>query len=97
MVSSVTVDDALRKKIKKLAAELDTTQGEIVAQAIFLFERTLGYESHTPDPESRKIMREAAIRRKDISWRKKIREALQKPGLNIEDVRISSWGSIDED
>jgi len=96
MPSSVTVDDALRRKIKKLAAELDTTQGEIVSRAIELFEKTLSAESYSPDPEARRLISEAAKRRQDIPWRKKVREALRKPGPHIEDLRISRWSEVVE-
>ena len=97
MPSSVTVDDDLRRKIKKLAAELDTSQGEIVSRAIALFEKEIGFESNTPNPKARKIMRKAAVKRKNISWRKEIRKALKKPGLTVDDVRITSWEALDED
>ncbi len=97
MVSSVTIDDELRRKIKKIAAILDTTQGEVVARAITLFEQQMGNESYAPHPEARNYIQKAALLRQDISWRIKIRNALKKPGPDIDDIRISLWGDLVED
>ncbi len=96
MPSSVTVDDDLRRRIKKLAAELDTSQGEVVAKAITLIERELSIENTQRDPEARKMMQKAALKRKNIPWRQEIRKKLSGPGLGIEDMRIASWKDFDE-
>ncbi len=97
MPSSVTVDDELRRKLKKLAAELDTTQGEIISQAVKLYEKELGKRQYTVIPEARKAIKTAVNSRITLQWRREIRNALQKPGPQIEDLRISTWSEISED
>ena len=97
MPSSVTVDEDLRKKIKKLAAELDTTQGDIISRAIGLYEKEIGMRGYSPNPKAREIIQKAANKRKNIQWRKTIRNALKSPGPLIEDMRISNWGEIPAD
>lgn len=96
MTTSVTIDDELRKKIKKLAAELDTTQGNIVEQAIELLEWKLSTEPDEQDPKAREIIQRAVEKRKDIPWRKKIRKAIQRSGIEIDEMRISAWGEVTE-
>ncbi|OLS22340.1 MAG: hypothetical protein HeimC3_31390 [Candidatus Heimdallarchaeota archaeon LC_3] len=96
MPSSITVNDKLRRKIKKIAAELDTTQGEVVAKAIDQFEINFFVKNYIPIPEARKLIRDSYLKRKNIKWRKTIRNALSKPGPTIDEMRISSWGIIDE-
>ncbi len=97
MPSSVTVDDDLRKKLKKLAAELDTTQGEIISRAVSLYEKEIGTHLYSPDPKARKIIQRAVKKRDEILWRKKIRKSLQSPGPQIDEMRISNWGEITAD
>ena len=97
MPSSVTVDDELRKKLKKLAAELDTTQGEIVSRAVSLYEKEIGTKLYSPDPKARKVIQRAVKKREEIQWRKLIRDALQSPGPQISEIRISNWGEITAD
>jgi post-segregation antitoxin (ccd killing protein) len=96
MPSSVTVDDELWRKIKRLAAELDTTQGDIITRAIESFEKVHGIETYSPDPIARKAIQAAAERRKSIPWRIEIREALAKPGPSIDSLRISRLGDLVE-
>ena len=84
MTSSVTIDDELRKKIKKLAAELDTTQENIVEQAIELLEMKLSTRPDEQDPKAREIIQKAVEKRKDIPWRKKIRKAIQSPRIEMD-------------
>ena len=86
MTSSVTIDDELRKKIKKLAAELDTTQENIVEQAIILLEMKLSTRPDEQDLKAREIIQKAVEKRKDIPWRKKIRKAIQSPGIEMDEM-----------
>ena len=58
VVSSVSVDDAIRKRIKKIAAELDTSQGEVVALGVDLLEKTLQQTKANPEHPARKIIKE---------------------------------------
>ncbi len=97
MPSSVTVDDELRKKLKKLAAEMDTTQGEIILRAVSLYEKEIGRERYSANPKARKAIKAAVRKREKIQWRKEIRTALQTPGPQIEEMRISNWGEVNED
>lgn len=97
MPSSVTVDDELRKKLKKLAAELDTTQGEIISRAVSLYEKEIGIKLYSPNPKARKAIQRAVEKRKELQWRKLIRKALRSPGPLIDEIRISSWGEIAAD
>ena len=97
MPSSVTVDDELRKKLKKLAAELDTTQGEIISKAVRLYEREIGIKLYSPDPKARELIKKVIKGQQDIKWRKMIRKALQAPGPKISEMRITNWGEIDAD
>ena len=97
MPSSVTVDDELRKKLKKLAAELDTTQGEIISRAVSLYEKEIGTTLYSPDPKARKAIQRAVKKRDELLWRKKIRKTLQSPGPQIDEMRISNWGEITAD
>ena len=97
MPSSVTVNDELRKKLKKLAAELDTTQGEIISSAVNLYEKEIGLKLYTPDPKARKVIQRAVKKQKDIQWRKLIRKALQSTGPQIDEMRISNWGELTAD
>ena len=95
MASSVTVEDSLRKKIKRIAAELDTTQGDVISRAVKLLEDNM----HQKEPQSstaRKIMKDAVRGSKDKK-RQKIREKLSKHGIGIDEIKIVSWGDIDED
>ena len=97
MPSSVTVDDELRRKLKKLAAELDTTQGEIILRAVSLYKKERGKERHSANPRARKAIKAAVRKRENLQWRRKIRTALQTPGPQIDEMRISNWGEINED
>ncbi len=96
MTTSITVDDELRKKVKRLAAELDTTQGEIIRQAIEEFEVKFR-KTETRNEIAVETMQKASEKRKNIPWRKEIKEKLCKPGIDIDELRITNWGNLDED
>ena len=51
MPSSITIPDRLRKKIKKLAALLDTSQSKIISVAIEDYEKKYFLKSDFDDPE----------------------------------------------
>ncbi len=97
MNSSVTIDDNLRKKIKKLAAELDTTQGDIVFRAIAEFEKKLNIDVKQHNKIARTIIQSAISDQPQLRWRKKIREKLLQPGIDIDELEIRSWGDLSED
>ncbi len=97
MPSSVTVDKKLRKRIKMIAAELDTTQGEVIEKAMTVFEKTLQKNIDTQNIKARKIMKSAAIKLKHDKDRQQIRNSLSKPGIEIDELKIGNWGELDED
>ncbi len=97
MNSSITVDANLRKKIKKLAAELDTTQGDIVAQAILDFEANLGKTFEKQNDVARNIMKSTTLDNPKLKWRQNIREKCSRPGIDIEELEIRSWSDMGED
>jgi hypothetical protein len=88
MNSSVTISNELRKKIKKLAAQLDSTQGEIVEQAISIFEKTQQNKVSIHDEKARNIMKQATENNSKLAWRKKIRESLSSSGIDLEEFNI---------
>lgn len=96
MASSVTVEDKLRKKIKRIAAELDTTQGDVISRAVRLLEENIHRKKEPLPSKAREIMKEAAVKARKDKKRQKIREKLSKPGIGIDDIKIVSWGDIDE-
>ena len=88
MNSSVTISNELRKKIKMLAAKLDSTQGEIVEQAIELFEENIQEMSSYKDNNAREFMKKATTNNPNLQWRKEIREKLKAPGADLEEFKI---------
>lgn len=88
VASSVTIDDKLRIRIKLLAAKFDTTQGEIINQAVTLFEETKNQLDDTAIESSREIIKKDLLKHKTPTWRKKIRAKLQESGIDIDDLRI---------
>ncbi|MHA2030605.1 MAG: hypothetical protein ACW99A_12720 [Candidatus Kariarchaeaceae archaeon] len=96
MTSSVTVDKNLRKRIKKIAAELDTTQGDVIEKAVDAFEKSLQKDASTQNQRARDIMKKAANKCKNDKTRQKVRAALSEPGIDIDEIRIEGWVEINE-
>ena len=88
MASTVTIDNDLRKRIKKLAAELDTTQGEIIREAIELFEMSGLDQEDNLIPGTREMIKNTISKHDRKEWKKKIREKLSQPGIDIDDLRM---------
>lgn len=89
LVSSVAIDDDLRRRLKLLAAKFDTTQAEIIKMAIKLFEEQETIPDHQISSKVRKELEEASvIVFRTNSRRKRIAEALQQHGIDIDDLRI---------
>ena len=79
MVSSVAIDDDLRRRLKLLAAKLDNTQAEIIKMAIKLFEAQETIPELRISPRVRKELEEASIIVfRTNSRRKRIAEVLQQ-------------------
>ena len=87
----ISIDDNLQKKIKKLAAELDTTQSDIVARAITEFESRLGNYTEGHNQIAWNIIKSAISGKPKFAWRKKTRERLTQPGIDIGELEIRSW------
>jgi ribosomal protein L10 len=80
--SSVAIDTNLRKKLKKLAAILDMTQGEIISQAVEEYEKkVLNIYKEEPDQnikantdnssnDSDKFFAEQLKKASEIIWKK---------------------------
>ncbi len=95
--SSIAVSPKLRKTIKKLAAFLDVSQGEVVEKAITIFENTVITSANVgltgknaSKTHVQKIMEQAT---KDV-WkedpeRERVQRALMESPGTIDDVIIS--------
>ncbi|MHA1265075.1 MAG: hypothetical protein ACTSRS_07535 [Candidatus Helarchaeota archaeon] len=100
--TTVAIDQAVRKKLKKLAGLLDISQGKVIEQALNMFEEAIlmkrveGYDSVNNESEInvKKILETA---RKKI-WEKDpeckiIQEKLESGPETIDDFIISKWNS----
>ena len=93
--SSVRIPTYLRKKIKQLAAEKDTSQADIIEEAIKLLEREMKkdsyeYWTHEELKYLERISKE--VHNKDPK-RKERTKVLMKSGPSIDDVIIQTWDS----
>ncbi|MGQ4834194.1 MAG: hypothetical protein ACP6IS_09925 [Candidatus Asgardarchaeia archaeon] len=95
MVSTITVSDEIRRKIKRLAALLDTTQNKIVEQAISLFEQEIMARKREKKMKSKvfKILEEAErkVESEDPEW-KEITRKIEKSNIEIENFISEIWG-----
>lgn len=95
MTTTVTVDDDTRKKLKRLAAVLDATQGEVIERALRLYEdQVLGRRSRRKI--SRRVVKaltEASlkIRRSDLEWAR-ISKTIDSAAVSVEEFVAASWG-----
>ena len=97
--TTIAVTSQLRKTIKKLAALLDVTQGEVVEKAILAFEKTIISSSRDNLPtredskaEVQQILDDATIKVwKDDPERKRVQLALMKGPETIDDYIIRNW------
>ena len=97
-MTSVTIPEELRKKLKKLAAKYDTTQGKIIEMALNLMENKMVEKISKKNKKVEKILNEISKKiRKNDQELKKRREKLEKKGISIEDVIGYSWGVDFED
>lgn len=89
MVSSVAIDDALRQKLKMLAATYDTTQAEIIRRAISLLEaKDMVTQEQAPAWVKEGLKKATRLVYQKNPERKRIDDALRKPGIDIDDLRI---------
>jgi len=93
MVSSVAIADDLRRRLKILAAKYDTTQAEIIKKAIALLEAKTSAPQKNITPKVLEVLDRASERVvNNNSRRKRIYEALGKPGIDIDDLRVEFDG-----
>ena len=99
--TTVAIDSELRKVIKKLAAWLDISQGEVIKRAI------AEYEKNVIDRNTYQISNEENIKNeiedilqsatnsvwKDDKKTREIQEKLKKGTITIDDVIINNWES----
>ncbi|MHA1971730.1 MAG: hypothetical protein ACTSW1_01985 [Candidatus Hodarchaeales archaeon] len=89
MVSSVAIDDEIRRRLKLLAAKYDTTQAEIIKRALEAFEALEIQKQARVSLRVEKMLEKATLEvLKDYPRRRKIIEALSKPGPSIDDMRM---------
>jgi hypothetical protein len=89
MVSSVAIDDDLRRKLKLLAAKYDTTQAEIIRRALEFFEARETVPDNPVSSRVRDALKQASVTAfRTNPRRKRIAEALARPGIDIDDLRL---------
>ena len=95
MTTTVTVHDETRKKLKRLAAMLDATQGEVIERALGLYEeQVLGQRPRRMI--SKRVLgalTEAAskIRRSDPEWAR-ISRTIESAAISLDEFVANSWG-----
>jgi hypothetical protein len=96
--TTVTIDSDLRKMIKKLAAWLDISQGEVIKRAIAEYEKIIinkdipGTSNASIKKEIDKILQAAtdAVWKDDIKT-KEIQEKLKKGPSSIDEIILNNW------
>lgn len=90
MVSYVAIDDVIRQKLEMLAVKFDTTQAEIIRRAIWLFEmKEVINQEQIPPRVKKELEKATALVYKNNPRRKRIIDTLNKPGIDIDDLRIT--------
>ncbi len=93
--TTVTIDDETRRRLKRLAAVLDETQGSIVRNALALYESRVKAQE-----KERKVPRRAAeelqkastaIRKKDAKWAA-VSDIVEQAITPIEEFYPAVWG-----
>ncbi len=99
--TTVAIDSDLRKIIKKLAAWLDISQGEVIRRAIAEFEKSVIVKNVYPNISKEKLKNEIdtllqaatdAVWEDDIKTRE-IQEKLKKGPSTIDEVILNNWDS----
>ena len=95
MTTTVTVDDEIRRKLKRLAAVLDATQGEVIERALSLYEdQVLGQRSKRRTPKRvLEALKQASskIRQSDPEWAR-ISQKVEDATVSIEESISTAWG-----
>jgi predicted transcriptional regulator len=99
--TTVAIDSDLRKIIKKLAAWLDISQGEVIRRAIAEFEKSVINKNVYSNTSKEKLKNEIdtllqaatdAVWEDDIKTRE-IQEKLKKGPSTIDEVILNNWDS----
>ena len=99
--TTVAIDSDLRKIIKKLAAWLDISQGEVIRRAIAEFEKSVITKNVYQNTSKEKFKKEIdtilqaatdAVWEDDIKTRE-IQEKLKKGPSTINEVILNNWDS----
>ncbi len=97
--TTVAIDSDLRKIIKKLAAWLDISQGEVIRRAIAEYEKIIISKDIYPNTSNISIKKEIdsilqaatdAVWEDDIKTRE-IQEKLKKGPSSIDEVILNNW------
>jgi len=94
MVSTVTISEDVRRKIKRLAALLDTSQSKIVEMAIDFYEKEVlrKIESKKSNIKVRKVLEEAekTTSKQDPDWAR-VSEKVKSSVIGIEAYISYRW------
>ncbi|MEE9379760.1 MAG: ribbon-helix-helix protein, CopG family [Candidatus Lokiarchaeia archaeon] len=99
--TTVAIDSDLRKIIKKLAAWLDISQGEVIRRAIAEFEKSVIIKNVYPNTSKEKVKKEIdtilqaatdAVWEDDIKTQE-IQEKLKKGPRTIDEFILNNWDS----
>ncbi len=94
LTTTVTVRDELRRKLKRLAAMLDATQGEVIERALRVFEGQVlrGRLGRRASGKVLDAMEEAAakIRRSDPEWAR-ISRTMERAAVSIDEFTAEGW------
>ena len=92
--SDIRLPPSIRKRIKQLATERDTSQTKIIEEAIELLEKTTRVSDIPWSAEEQNFLETISVEvYKTDPTRKQRVKALSKPNLAIEDVIIQTWSS----
>lgn len=95
MTTTVTVDDETRRRLKRLAAILDETQGDIVRKALAFYEsrwRLDATEKKVPRNVAEELKKaSAAIRKRDPKWAR-VSNLIEQATTPLEEFSPATWG-----
>ena len=95
MNTTVTVDNETRRRLKRLAAVLDETQGNIVRRAVALLESRLrggSVERKVPRRVAEELEKAStAIRKRDAKWAM-VSDLVEQATTPMEELSPAMWG-----
>ena len=93
--SSVSIPTYLRKRIKQLAAEKDTSQAKLIEEAIELLEKNMKNDSNeywTDEEKEYLHVVSEEVYNNDLKRKQRVKN-LSEPGPDIEEAIIRTWTS----